>query len=181
MTKENNKPKTPAKDLVDSMTVASNAIKSFGQAMGKAVVEAGRFSRAAHRVGSAVDRDRRQGKVDELFTKDDARVGRGSMRRSITKRRADSLLDDVDPSVDNEDQERWKRVAETAGEVSRSMGITAQEASDVIAAGMRADIAGASPSPQRPAPVATGDQNVIVKEERCKIGQRRLREDDTTE
>lgn len=178
MAKDRTTIKVHAKDLVESLTGAGAAVKSLGQAIGKATTAAREFSQALGKVGSVIDRDVRRGAVDELFSSPDIRVGRTSKRTRQDKGRADGFLDEADPRVDTTDQARASR--------GGGLGISAQEAADALAgvsSAMRDTTAPETGSgAQRATGAATGAKNSEVKEERCKVGDRRLRdEDDSTE
>ncbi len=168
-----------AKELVDQITAFGTALKSAGHAMGRAVLAARKFGEDAHRVGSAIDRDVRQGQVDDLFAKPDMKIGRGSRRRSPSKRHADSLLDEADPLVDTGELRRSIRVSASVD----GFGFSAQEAADALsqlAGGGNTTAPVESRDAQRPAQAATGPKKGEVKEVRCKIGERQLRDEDNT-
>lgn len=181
MTKNNIR--ADVRSAIESLGNLGQAIGSTGHLMGKAATAARDFEDAAARVGSVIDRDSRRGTVEELFNDPGVRVGRASEKVSSTKRRAEGLLDDADPTVETGNLTRARRIVETAGQMSRAMGISAQEATDALSSVMSAGVSlPESQSPQERAPVATGAKAGEVKEERCKIGTRLLRdEDDSTE
>lgn len=174
--------KAKAKDLVDTLVDSSRTLPNFGRAMGQASNAAREFNEAAGRIGSVIDRDARQGAVDDLFTSPEVRLGRQSKKRK-GNRRADGLLDEADPNVENEPLTRARRIAEAAAEMSRSVGITTKEAAQAISTVMSASPSTSPPKKaQGKARDDSGAETGKVREERCQIGRRKLRsEDNTTE
>ncbi len=176
----NKKTKVDISGLVDSLVGTGRKIGNLGREMGKVANAAREFNEAVNRVGSVIDRDVRQGAIDELFSDPGVKLSRRSARTRSDRRRTDGLLDEADPRVDTTVQDRTRRVAETLA----STGITAEEANAALsgaASGMRGETTPETGSgAQGPGTGSGRAKTDKVKEERCKIGERKFRTEDNS-